>query len=344
MNYLCTDRGSLRCPCHLMATGQCYTCTMVRKGICSCEEAAGWQGICPYTVYCQQGERVLPAGADSVSQFDVLTKTDYGGGLHVVRLKVPRGFFEECRRPGTYIMAEALGWRTPVSVLRCEGGGGSAGDGSGCDDGWSVEFLVKETGPKSRELIRMAEEDGCWKAAGPYYNGLLQADQLEQWMEAGRQQWRGEKKEKLLAVVRGSAAAPLLHLLDSLQEADCQVRLYLDDENLPESFLENYLTGQVYQRIRLQDGYTLKRMKYLIQAAAADFADSSETMQQIMVLVSPHYMEQLLDGLSGHVRSRIILPNQANLCCGMGLCGSCSHTDRDGVTVKLCKCSQTVLE
>ena len=43
-------------------------------------------------------------------------------------------------------------------------------------------------------------------------------------------------------------------------------------------------------------------------------------------------------------KEQLIIPNPANLCCGTGLCGSCSHTDKDGLTVRLCKCSPVVIE
>ena len=46
MEYKCVDRGSARCPCALMEAGQCYTCTMSRKGKCDC--SVDWQGVCPY--------------------------------------------------------------------------------------------------------------------------------------------------------------------------------------------------------------------------------------------------------------------------------------------------------
>ena len=37
----------------------------------------------------------------------------------------------------------------------------------------------------------------------------------------------------------------------------------------------------------------------------------------------------------------LLLPNHANICCGIGICGACSETDGDGVTVRKCKCAQT---
>ena len=108
MNYVCADRGSEHCPCRLMESGQCYTCTMVSEGRCSCEERAGWQGICPYSEYIQQGGMIRPDSWDQPAVFRILSKTSFARNLSVVRVAVPSGLAEKCRRPGSYMMAEAL--------------------------------------------------------------------------------------------------------------------------------------------------------------------------------------------------------------------------------------------
>ena len=57
MTYVCKDRGTEHCPCALMATGQCYTCNMIKAGRCDC--LSGWQGVCPYTEFYQNGKKTL---------------------------------------------------------------------------------------------------------------------------------------------------------------------------------------------------------------------------------------------------------------------------------------------
>ncbi len=333
VNYICVDRGTERCPCHLMEAGQCYTCTMVREGVCNCEDAAGWQGSCPYTEYLQQGGRVLESESDCLSQFDVLNKISYGSSLYMVRLDVPLGFAERCRRPGAYVMAEALGWRTPVSVLRAEALTGGRG---------TVDFLVKAAGPKTLALTA----DGCtrWKVAGPYENGLLH----------GERRWKGMLGQApgndMLVVARGTAAAPLINLLHSPEVPEnlkeCW-RILLDDEALPEGFKEEYLNGWEYERVSLTDGEELERVRGLVRERLRKQAtETSEHRPDALaaLFVSQYYAEKLMEGLTAAEKNRVILPNPANLCCAMGLCGACSHTDQDGVTVRLCKCSRAVVE
>ena len=336
MGYVCVDRGSLRCPCHLMAAGQCYTCTMTRTGRCSCEDAAGWQGVCPYSEYMRRGETAVSREPDSLWETEVLKKTDYGNGLFVVRLAVSAGFAEACQRPGAYLMAEALGCRTPISVLRTRRQG---------RDGF-VELAVKSTGPKSEELRKKS----VWRIAGPYYGGLLRIEALTAAGKArGTENARGTEDThgtgKLLVIARGVAAAPFLALRQQPEFARMDAEVYLDDESLPEAFLEEYLLGQVFETIRLNRERDLERMKRRLQKhIRTGCGAEAPPAQAAMVLVSPYFIERLTEDLTTDEKERLIMPNPANLCCGTGLCGSCSHTDPDGLTVRLCKCSSVVIE
>lgn len=311
------DRGTQRCPCLLMEAGQCYTCTMISRGICSCEDACGWQGVCPYSEYMQQGGSIRGLVQDEMFPVLVSSKIFFAEDLLAVRLEVPAGLALSCQHPSAYIMAEALGWRVPLSLLRT---GAHTGDSEAEQGSW-IEVLIKVCGPKSKAL---AEIEGTWKIAGPYYNGLPGADRL--------------KRLPSLLVARGTGAAPLAHLLECLEDRVTECILYIDDEGLPEPFLEEYFQGIVFQRIRLSEETSLMRTAVMVK----------ETLQnkkeKAVLLVSPYYVKLLTQDLNQEERTRTIIPNPANLCCGMGVCGACSHTDRDGVTVRLCKCGQTVLE
>jgi len=54
-------------------------------------------------------------------------------------------------------------------------------------------------------------------------------------------------------------------------------------------------------------------------------------------MVSPYFLGRLTELLDIDKRE-IIAPNHVNMCCGEGICGACSHTDAQGVTVRGCKC------
>lgn len=137
------------------------------------------------------------------------------------------------------------------------------------------------------------------------------------------------------------------------------LRLLIDTDKLTADFLTDYL--------RTQDGQLIPwqpiRLASEMERAAVLIAESRQTL----FLASPYYAAQAkkaflksaaFDGAAcvqdstcglkdredaiSQARNRcLLLPNHANICCGIGICGACSETDGDGVTVRKCKCAQT---
>ena len=137
------------------------------------------------------------------------------------------------------------------------------------------------------------------------------------------------------------------------------LRLLIDTDKLTADFLTDYL--------RTQDGQLIPwqpiRLASEMERAAVLIAESRQTL----FLASPYYAAQAkkaflksaaFDGAAcvqdstcglkdredaiSQARNRcLLLPNHANICCGIGICGACSETDSDGVTVRKCKCAQT---
>ena len=136
------------------------------------------------------------------------------------------------------------------------------------------------------------------------------------------------------------------------------MRLLIDADKLTADFLTDYL--------KTQDGRPIPwqpiRLASEMEQAAALIAESRQTL----FLASPYYAAQAkkaflksaaFDGAArvqdsncglkdrenaiSQARNRcLLLPNHANICCGIGICGACSETDGDGVTMRKCKCVQ----
>ena len=307
MEYKCVDRGSARCPCALMEAGQCYTCTMSRKGKCDC--SVDWQGVCPYNEFLQGGSvPAIKGGLPEEFAAEVLEIRKYSEQLAVVRLGVGRGFARRCSLPGSFVMASVLGCRVPLSVLRTGWGPG----------GW-IEIAVQPAGPKTKELLKSCLDRGeqnpgklscLWKISGPFEAGLLNRERLRE-------------GEPLTVITKGTAIAPFINMREGFLK-EKQIKLLVDDDKLTEDFLADYLADCSWEKVSL----TEDEEKIL---AAIDGAD------QVMLLASPYYTERFL-GMRPERKGDIITANHANMCCGAGICGACSYTDKDGVTVRRCKC------
>ena len=287
MEYKCVDAGSRRCPCQLMKAGQCYVCTMSRTGKCTC--GRNWEGVCPYTEYVVNG--LKSGGLLKTFRARVLEVVSYSEQLKVVTLEVPAGFAQQCRAAGSFVLAESLGCKVPLSVLRT----GTA----------AVELAVQPAGPKTMDLLDPERSE--WEISGPFEAGLSGGHKLR-------------KDEPLLVIAKGTAVAPYVNLAQSLNG-----KLMIDGDKLTEDFLQEYV-GTDYEQICLGDE--------MDRAAAA-----IDSYSQVMFLASPYYTEKILE-MRPERKDDIITANHANMCCGVGICGACSCTDKDGVAVRRCKCRE----
>ena len=309
MKYRCVDMGGLRCPCILMEAGQCYACTLSRGGGCDCSK--GWQGVCPYNEFLQ-GAETPSAGKTMPREFysEILGMKNYSEQLLVVRLAVSRGFAWRCRQPGSFIMASSLGCRVPLSVMRTGFCYGKNENEEGVAVGGWIEIAVQPAGPKTGELLKK-DMGNVWKIAGPFEAGLLNVERLN-------------LEEPLTVIAKGTAIAPFLNIMESIDEdKKMKIRLLIDTDKLTEDFLEEYLRDS-WERVSLAED---------TEKILSAIDDSS----QIMLLASPYYTEKY-SGLRSGRKGDIITANHANMCCGAGICGACSFTDADGITVRRCKC------
>lgn len=172
----------------------------------------------------------------------------------------------------------------------------------GDDKGGFVEFAVQPAGPKTIDILRPDTEE--WLVSGPFEAGLCGAGRL-----------RPEKP--LLVVAKGTAIAPYINIADRIK-----ARLLVDGDKLSEDFLRDYTGG--YEPVNLSG--EMERV-----------ATATDNFRQIMFLASPYYTEKILE-MRPDRKDDIITANHANICCGVGICGACSYTDKDGVTVRRCKC------
>ena len=232
----------------------------------------------------------------------------------------------------------------------------SAMDAAG---GGQIEIAIQPIGPKSRALLQ--DLTAPWRIRGPFYGGLtaLGSGALH-------------PADPLLVIAKGTAIAPFINMLERFCQAGTQdistacqaqsltpgLRLLIDADKLTADFLTDYLKTQEGQSIPWQP----IRLASEMERAAALIAESRQTL----FLASPYYAAQAkkaflknaaFDGAArvqhstcglkdredaiSQVQNRcLLLPNHANICCGIGICGACSETDGDGVTMRKCKCVQ----
>ena len=332
MAYICMDKGTDKCPCILMEAGQCYTCGMIRTGRCDC--LAGWQGTCPYTEYVQQGKR--PVASKKARCFTVDSRRDHSPCFSTVTLRVPFAYAVRCHDPGTFVMVESDGWQIPLSVMESRTGTAASGTEG------HISIAINITGPKTVGLIKRTSVGTVWKVKGPYHNGLLNIQSYD-------------PKALSIVAAKGISLMPFLNIKDRITAG--MASFYLDRHKLPDSFLTEYI-GEL-EREEMDFGADIKAISEKIKDDYDYCLESTGREPNIFLLVSPYFAGRITACLPERITAgsvsadgsgdpagekgtaavkRLILPNHSTMCCGEGLCGACSHTDENGVTVRGCKC------
>lgn len=351
MEYVCTDRGTSKCPCALMAAGQCYTCGMLSRGKCDCR--AGWQGVCPYNEYVQNGGKAQPVPAGRALK--IRKVEDFSDRLKVLTLEAPLGLALACSRMGSFVLAGEGELSLPLSVMEAVLAGTDAElAGAEAESGACIRLCLDVTGPKSQALDRSAESGGRLWIRGPFSSGLINAEKYD-------------PHRLSLVIGRGMAIMPLLNQKNLLGSG--LLAMYLDENKLTADFLARYAAPLAYRQVKLDESAAgtaaaggacgsgggdsgvcgndggdsgvcgTDELVALVRGDIEYCLQQTGLAPNIFFMLSPYYCLLLAERFDLDL-AQVIYPNHANMCCGLGLCGACSHTDADGVTVRACKCSE----
>lgn len=310
MEYVCADRGSDRCPCILMESGQCYGCGMIAKGVCNCGN--NWKGVCPYTEYLQRNKKISPQLTERT--FKIYQIKSFSPTLSVITLEVPLAYGMKCKELGAFLMIKWKSWFVPISVLCVE-----------MDYKEKCGYLsvaINASGPKSIGVLKQAVIGESLTIKGPFFSGIINKEKF---------------KENALSIVvaKGMAVMPLINIKEKLGKNLLSFKL--DKSKLSKEFLEQYLSDVDYDLVDFSDG-----IYEIAEGIREDYGycySRENVRPNLFFMVSPYFGEKLLSLTSFDGKS-VITPNHSNLCCGEGVCGSCSYVDKDGKVVKSCKCTE----
>lgn len=309
MSYICMDRGTEKCPCALLEAGQCYTCSMISRGVCSCE----WHGVCPYTEYRQAGKNIVKE--KEKKQFTVINRHDFSSALVTVTLAVPFAYSMKCKSKGAFVMVSSSGYNTPLSVMDSI----TEKNGKDLPEG-RITLAVNAAGPKTGKLLQQCSIGAVWEVSGPYFTGILGGESYD-------------PRSLTVAVAKGIAAMPLLNIKKEI--GSNMAGFFLDRNKLPGQFEKTYLNDIQLEHIDLinrpEEAAEKIRSSY-------DFCiKNTGKKPNLFLMVSPYFEEKMLKLLRLD-KSEVIRPNHSTMCCAEGICGACSYTDEKGVTFRGCKC------
>ncbi|HHY92031.1 MAG TPA: hypothetical protein GX511_01660 [Firmicutes bacterium] len=148
----CVDAGSPYCPCYLAESGECIACSLLRgQDFCQCS----WSGVCSYLNYRWAGGKIQGRCEELVE----VTRETIAPDLIRFILAAKAEMVRELGNPGAFILLRSLelppAATVPLSVVDAYGE--------------RVEVVVHVDGPKTRFL---AHPEVRLAVKGPFYSGV----------------------------------------------------------------------------------------------------------------------------------------------------------------------------
>ncbi len=305
----CIDAGREGCPCVLAESGNCLVCSRLRGGTC---DDCSWQGVCIYGLYEQNYRRIVQERQNRL--MTIREVRDYTPDLKVFVLEADKGYCQKARTAGAFVFvktSEDHDWfGAPISVLKAEPERGL------------IHLAVCACGPKT---IRIMEETSALMIRGVYYSALT-----------GRGSLLTDPEETFL-FAKGVAIAPFRNYLDGGSRYARQLRnlrAFVDLSKTGMDFFMDYFGDLGACAIQIRD-FAREGLCSLEQLDYLEAQCQSRARVNVLALTSPYYANHIQRAVGKE--KTILRPTEGNMCCGEGVCGACTYSNKNGNTIRRCK-------
>jgi dihydroorotate dehydrogenase electron transfer subunit len=312
MNYEitdCIDAGTDYCPCHLAEVGQCILCSQLSgKTFCDC---INWKGVCIFQEYVWNGNQPKPHRRNYICK--VLKKELVEHNVAVFTLLVSHKVAQDLMHPGSYIFMRSHKsvqfYDTPISIMD-----------TNVEEN-TLKVAIELKGIKTKSINKVNENENIIIRA-PFWNGIL-----------GLKNIYSTKEGTSVVIMRGIGMAPAVPVLKKLYSNGNKLIVLLDRGNYSNIFIQNYLDNyncKVIECNTLDRGEVHIELKTLIN----NLIDKEKI--NLIHCDGPDILNfKTMEFLDGRVKFSSC--NNAKMCCGEGVCGSCSARFKGSVVKRLCK-------
>lgn len=300
-SYECVDAGGEFCPCHLADLDECIMCSHLQgENMCDCI----WVGECIYQNYLWNNEKSKRARKDT--EAIIIYKKKICDDIMFLKLRFDREIVKQLKHPGSYVMLKSQGYpnyyNAPMSIMKVN------------EKDNSVEILIEVIGPKTKTIEK---EDDTLTIRGPYLNGLM-----------GLKKLKACRKKNIVIVGRGMGIAPCINTVNYLREKQNKITFIVDYGKRQMDFMKEYLMeiDCDLHVLNLKNKSDYDKFEKIINNEV-DIVYSSG---------SDNFNRRIYNAIKKYVPN-FVISNNAKMCCGEGVCGSCEFIDSDDNTMKLCK-------
>lgn len=304
----CIDINSPYCPCLLAETNNCVFCSHLQgKSTCDCN----WTGICVlYEKHWQEPQKCHEGGERKIVRTEVETCYEIikqiNNNVYQLEFSLPEELAISLDKVGTFVFIRRSNdpdfYHFPVGVMKVKRN--------------KVQVVVETIGPKSRRIL--SGSNTSLFIRGPYFNGVLG----QPWID-------NTENSKILLVAGGMGQAPALSIAAKLVKNNNDVMAILAPGHIGKVFIDNELE-EIGVKVEIVS--SMRRI-------GLDLLSSLFSKYDLVVSAGPD--EQHYSVIDAMQRAGVNLPmaatNNAKMCCGEGICGSCQKETINQGIVRTCK-------
>ena len=308
----CIDAGTEFCPCHLAESGECILCSQLQGShFCDC---LNWKGVCIYQEFYDNGNKAKEQR--KVYKCKVSEKVLYPDDVLLVKFEAPHKLVIDLARPGSFIFVrseENVYFDVPISILDSD------------IETNIISIMIEIRGIKTKQLLNI-EAGGNITIRGPYWNGVFCLKNI-----------RKQKNNDTIVIARGIGMAPMIPVIKRLIENDNTVTLIVDKQPFKDIYVTEWLDkfNIVPQEMNLiEKGELSPEGKVAIKSLI-----KYNNISLIHIAGADILTYSVIDFLDSLEREDIDLSccNNFKMCCGEGVCGSCTARFSGHRVKRFCK-------
>ena len=275
---------------------------------CDC---LNWKGVCIYQEFHDNGNKAKEQRKTYTCK--VSEKILYPDDILLIKFEAPHKLVIDLARPGSFIFVrseENVYFDVPISILESD------------IETNIISIMIEVRGIKTKQLLNI-KAGGNITIRGPYWNGVF-----------GLKNIRKQKNNETLVIARGIGMAPMMPVIEKLIENGNSVTLLLDKQPFKDIYVSEWLDklNIVPQEMNLiEKGQLSPEGKVAIKSIV-----KYNNISLIHIAGADILTYSIIDSLE---RQDIDLSccNNFKMCCGEGVCGSCTARFSGHRVKRFCK-------
>lgn len=309
----CIDINSIYCPCILAETNHCVYCSHLKgEAVCNCN----WAGVCILNEKGWQSTRAKNKWIwdENITRADIevpITGLEYiAEHTYKMKILVPDQLAQSLDCPGSFIFLRRTEdpdfFKFPVGIMSV--------------NSETIEVVIETIGPKSSRLLQ--DDPKHITVRGPYYNGIFGQPWVEKLANGN-----------VVVITGGMGQPPAVPIVKKLAENGNRITAIIAPGKIGKIFVDDIL------RELGADVLTVSSMRREGMAKLREIITNKEFYTDLIASAGPDEQHHgIINVLQSEDRNiPMAATNNATMCCGEGICGSCDKETRSGKIIRTCK-------